>query len=146
MDRRRRLELAAKNFSVGSLAARSDRSPGVLCASGYIAGGAIAGIVIAILAGGMEQVEAYFSNVANSNPFHSGPNADALAMIPFIALVVFLYLVGREKILRGKNASSFLNLRIHVPKDFRGMSRLCRQVPCRERALDGAFSRFGDFT
>jgi uncharacterized oligopeptide transporter (OPT) family protein len=31
--------------------AEGDKSPGVLMASGYIAGGAIAGIVIAIMAG-----------------------------------------------------------------------------------------------
>jgi len=30
------------------------------------------------------------------NPFYDGPNADWLALIPFVALDGFLYLVGRE--------------------------------------------------
>jgi hypothetical protein len=74
----------------------------VLCASGYIAGGAIAGIVIAILAGGLEKIEASFTRLAQGNPFFTGPNADWLALIPFVALVGFLYLVAREKLLAQK--------------------------------------------
>jgi hypothetical protein len=30
------------------------------------------------------------------NPFYAGPHADLLALIPFAALCVFLYLVGRD--------------------------------------------------
>ncbi len=104
VDRRRRRELAGRKLSEDELAADADRSPGVLCASGYIAGGAIAGIVIAILAGALESVDAYFSALAKNNPFAEGPNSDALAMIPFILLILFLYFVAREKILRGKTA------------------------------------------
>ena len=63
------MELAGKKLSEDELAADADRSPGVLCASGYIAGGAIAGIVIAILAGGMESVEQYFTGRSRFNPF-----------------------------------------------------------------------------
>jgi hypothetical protein len=100
VDGRRRRELAGKKLTEDELAADADRSPGVLCASGYIAGGAIAGIVIAILAGALEHIDAYFSNLSKGNPFVSGANADALAMIPFLALVIFLYLVARERILR----------------------------------------------
>ena len=33
------------------------------------------------------------------NPFFNGPRSDALSMIPFAALAVFLYLVGRERLL-----------------------------------------------
>ena len=51
VDRKRRKEVAHHELSEEELAADADRSPGVLCASGYIAGGAIAGIVIAVLAG-----------------------------------------------------------------------------------------------
>ena len=31
------------------------------------------------------------------NPFFAGPNADLLAMLPFAALVLFLYWVARER-------------------------------------------------
>jgi putative OPT family oligopeptide transporter len=102
VDRRRRVELATSKFTEDQLAADADRSPGVLCASGYIAGGAIAGIVIAILAGALEKTDAYFTELSRSNPFTEGPHADALALIPFLLLVSFLYLVAREKILRNK--------------------------------------------
>jgi putative OPT family oligopeptide transporter len=104
VDRRRRVDLAARKLTDEQLAADADRSPGVLCASGYIAGGAIAGIIFAILAGGLEHIEAKFAELAKGNPFYAGPNADLLAMIPFVALVTFLYLVAREKILSGKKA------------------------------------------
>lgn len=103
VDRKRRVELAAKKLSEDELAADADRSPGVLCASGYIAGGAIAGIVIAILAGGLEHIEAYFTQLARGNPFYAGPYADLLALIPFALLISFLYLVSREKLLAGKS-------------------------------------------
>jgi putative OPT family oligopeptide transporter len=102
IDRKRRVELAHRSLSEEQLAADADRSPGVLCASGYIAGGAIAGIVIAILAGGLEKIEASFTRLAQGNPFFTGPNADWLALIPFVALVGFLYLVAREKLLAQK--------------------------------------------
>src|SRR6185436_13333261 len=42
---------AVKNLTEEQLVAEGDKSPGVLMASGYIAGGAIAGILIAFLAG-----------------------------------------------------------------------------------------------
>jgi uncharacterized oligopeptide transporter (OPT) family protein len=99
VDRRRRTELAVHRLSEEQLAADADRSPGVLCASGYIAGGAIAGIVIAILAGALESVDAYFTKAALSNPFSNGPYANLLALIPFAILITFLYLVAREKLL-----------------------------------------------
>src|SRR5688572_7059087 len=104
VDRKRRGELASRKLSEDEIAADADRSPGVLCASGYIAGGAIAGIVIAILAGGLEHIEAYFSRLAQGNPLYTGPNADWLALLPFAALVTFLYLVAREKVLANRLA------------------------------------------
>jgi molecular chaperone DnaK (HSP70) len=85
------------------LAAEGDKSPGVLMASGYIAGGAIAGIIIAFMAGVFDQVDTIFTKWAQANnPVFSGPNADALSVIPFVILMVLLYLVGREKLLAGK--------------------------------------------
>jgi putative OPT family oligopeptide transporter len=96
-----------KNLSEDQLAAEGDKSPGVLLASGYIAGGALAGIVIALLAG-VPQL-ASFDNRLNDwatakNPVFNGPYADALSMIMFILLAGFLYLVGREKLLRPKGS------------------------------------------
>jgi OPT oligopeptide transporter protein len=82
------------------LTAEGDKSPGVLMASGYIAGGAIAGIIIAFMAG----VTADFTDritrwsTAN-NPFYGGANADLLALIPFGLLILLLTLTAREAIL-----------------------------------------------
>ncbi len=105
VDRHRQKVLASKGVKLTEEqeAAESDKSPGVLMSSGYIAGGAIAGIVIAFLAGVMEKVDARLTQWSTeNNPFYAGPNADALAMIPFVLITVLLYLVGREALLGAK--------------------------------------------
>ncbi|MFN0151190.1 MAG: OPT family oligopeptide transporter [bacterium] len=103
VDRKRRKELAGANLSEAQLVAEGDKSPGVLMASGYIAGGAIAGIIIAFLAGVLENVDTFFLTWSRANnPFFDGPNADMLSMIPFIGIVLLLYFAGREMILSGK--------------------------------------------
>ncbi|HVD60130.1 MAG TPA: oligopeptide transporter, OPT family [Gemmatimonadaceae bacterium] len=86
------------------LVAEGDKSPGVLMASGYIAGGAIAGILIAFLAGvpSMAGFNKSIEAFGESNPFRNGPSADLLSMIPFLVLIVILYLTGREKLLAPK--------------------------------------------
>ncbi len=68
------------SLSEEQLAAESDKSPGVLLASGYIAGGAIAGIIIAFLAGvpAMSKVNDWIQSLAQGNPFAEGPYSDAL--------------------------------------------------------------------
>ncbi|MES1243059.1 MAG: oligopeptide transporter, OPT family [Acidobacteriota bacterium] len=103
VDRNLRKKLAHLNLTEEELTAEGDKSPGVLMASGYIAGGAIAGIVIAFLtelaSGFSDRVTSYMEA---SNPFFSGPWADALSMIPFAVLMLLLFLAGREKILGGK--------------------------------------------
>ena len=67
-------------------------------ASGYIAGGAIAGIIIAFLAGAFDRVDAGLNNWAEkNNPFFAGPNADLLALLPFALLIVLLYLAARKR-------------------------------------------------
>jgi putative OPT family oligopeptide transporter len=100
VDRNLRKKLAHRNLTEEELIAEGDKSPGVLMASGYIAGGAIAGIVIAFLtelaSGFSDRVTSYMEA---TNPFFSGPWADALSMIPFAVLILLLYLAGREKIL-----------------------------------------------
>jgi putative OPT family oligopeptide transporter len=92
---------AGKNMSEEQLVAEGDKSPGVLMASGYIAGGAIAGILIAALYGvprlaGFNQ---RIGELAERNPFHAGAMSDLLSLIPFAVLILLLYLTGREKIL-----------------------------------------------
>ncbi|MGJ9416215.1 OPT family oligopeptide transporter [Massilia sp. CMS3.1] len=78
--------------------AAGDRSSGTLLASGYIAGGALAGIVIAITAGVLTNFDSMMAKWAEgSNPFFAGPNADLLSLIPYAAIVLLLYWVAREK-------------------------------------------------
>ncbi|MEK6375717.1 MAG: oligopeptide transporter, OPT family [Acidobacteriota bacterium] len=90
-----------RSLTEEQLTAEGDKSPGVLMASGYIAGGAIAGIIIAFLAGvpAMSKFNEMIEAWSKSNPFHTGAGANILSLIPFAILVVLLYLTGREKIL-----------------------------------------------
>jgi putative OPT family oligopeptide transporter len=89
--------------------AEGDKSPGVLMASGYIAGGALAGIVIAIMAG-VPALAGFYTRLDDwakaHNPFYEQfpgwkLSPDLLSLIPFAVLVLLLYFAGREKILRG---------------------------------------------
>ena len=79
------------------LSAASDRAPGVLLASGYIAGGALAGIVIAFAAG----VLVNFDRAMNAwslrmNPLFGGEYANLLSLLPFLVLIAGLYYVDRD--------------------------------------------------
>ena len=92
--RRRRL----RSLTQEQLIAEGDRSPGVLLASGYIAGGAIAGIVIAFLAGVFDRTDAALNDWSEAhNPFFRGAWSDLLSLIPFVLICALLYLVGRER-------------------------------------------------
>lgn len=104
---RRQLRRREVTMSEEELAAESDKSPGVLMASGYIAGGAIAGIVLALMAAAFEPLDRALNAWATAhNPFFNGPWANALTMIPFAALCLVLYLVGRERLFGGKRVAA----------------------------------------
>jgi hypothetical protein len=96
---------AGKNLTEDQLIAEGDKSPGVLMASGYIAGGAIAGIIIAFLAGvpAMAGFNQGVESFGESNPFRTGATSDLLSLIPFIVLITILYLTGREKLLAARS-------------------------------------------
>jgi len=105
VDRYLRVKFRHKNLSDVELIAEGDKSRGVLLASGYIAGGAITGIVIAA-----KELVAPLAVIGHRidewqtahNPFFNGPNSDLLALIPFLVLCVLLYLVGRDVVLKAR--------------------------------------------
>jgi putative OPT family oligopeptide transporter len=85
------------------MAAETDKSPGVLLASGYIAGATLAGVIFAFLnlkEGIANWLKGYETWAAHNNPFFEGANSDLLGMIPFLIITVMLYLVGRELLLK----------------------------------------------
>jgi OPT family oligopeptide transporter len=103
VDRRMRRNLREHQLDEAELVAESDKSPGVLLASGFIAGGAITGILIALMTGVLDKTDAALTGWAEAhNPFFAGPSADWLALLPFVGLTVFLYVVGRRETTTGK--------------------------------------------
>ena len=106
VDRYLRKKLKDKKLTEDELVAETDKSPGVLMASGYIAGGAFAAIVIAILQGVPRPALAAFNKASRIGPRSQSAVSAAewrlLSMIPFLILMLLLYLVGREVILRTK--------------------------------------------
>ena len=101
-------KLASKNLTEDEVIAETDKSNGVLLASGYIAGGAIAGILIALFAvqptlRGVQDAAEHWAKTGN--PFFEGGSSDLLGILPFLVLMVVLYFVGREWWLAGKKAS-----------------------------------------
>jgi putative OPT family oligopeptide transporter len=85
------------------MAAETDKSPGVLLASGYIAGATLAGVIYAFLnlkESITNQLKFFEEWATHNNPFFEGANSDILGMIPFLLLTILLYLVGRELVLK----------------------------------------------
>ncbi len=107
VDRYTRQKHADKEFTEDQLVAEGDKSNGVLLASGYIAGGTLAGVLFAFLAIPMKARLDAFENWSTAhNPFFDGAWSDILAMIPFLALSVLLYFVGREALMAGRKAAA----------------------------------------
>lgn len=92
-------------LSEEQMAAETDKSPGVLLASGYIAGATLAGVIFAFLnlrEGIVTKLQSFEHWATEHNPFFAGDHSDLLGMIPFIIITVLLYLVGRELVLKPK--------------------------------------------
>ena len=119
IDKYHKRKLAHKKLAEEQLQAEGDKSPGVLMASGYIAGGALAGIVVALMTG-WSKIKPITDRLTNwsmaHNPFfplsddfkklNPGANPhgyqDLLSLVPFVILMIILYAAGRELILAGK--------------------------------------------
>ncbi len=107
VDKYLRVKLQKRKLTEEEFVAETDKSPGVLMASGYIAGGALAAVFIAFFAGlWKERSDAieHWSRV--NNPFFAGDWANVLSLLPFLVLVVILYLVGRELLLAPRRGNS----------------------------------------
>jgi putative OPT family oligopeptide transporter len=107
IDGQRRKQPEFAHLTEDEHIAEGDKSPGVLMASGYIAGGAIAGIFIAFAAGVLSKFsEDQLTWAKAHNPFFTQlpgyPSPDLLSLIPFAIIAVILYLTGRRKILAGR--------------------------------------------
>jgi putative OPT family oligopeptide transporter len=103
VDRHLRKKLAAKKLTEDELQAEGDKSPGVLMASGYIAGGAIAGILIALFALSLGDFNDRITKwMTDHNPFFGGGSPNLLSLLPFLGLCIILYLAGRSAILAGR--------------------------------------------
>ncbi len=108
VDARQRRHLRSRQITLSEeeLVAESDKSPGVLLASGYIAGGAIAGIIVALIQGVYTNTDAALGEWADKhNAFYSGPWSNGLSLLPYALLCGFLFLVAREKLLAPRRAA-----------------------------------------
>ncbi|MEO8217835.1 MAG: oligopeptide transporter, OPT family [Acidobacteriota bacterium] len=105
VDRYLRRKFRGHNLTEEQLVAEGDKSPGVLMASGYIAGGAIAGIIIAFMAGVLTEFTRKLTDWSTiHNPFYGGEYSDLLSLVPFACLIAVLYLTGREVLMSGRKS------------------------------------------
>ncbi|HEY9283935.1 MAG TPA: oligopeptide transporter, OPT family [Pyrinomonadaceae bacterium] len=111
VDKYTRRKFAGRDLTEEQLVAEGDKSSGVMLASGYIAGGALAGVIYAFLNvndGVRKWLAAREAWAKAKNPAFAGDSSHVIAMIPFLLLAVLLYLVGREVLManrRGPTAS-----------------------------------------
>ena len=94
-----------QGLSKERMVAETDKSWGVLLASGYIAGATLAGVVYAFLnlrEGIVNRLVVFEEWARQHNPLFEGPYSDLLGLIPFFLLTALLYLVGREVLLKPK--------------------------------------------
>jgi putative OPT family oligopeptide transporter len=97
VDRYTRRKHAAASLTEDALIAEGDKSNGVLLSSGYIAGGTLAGVLFAFMViPWKERLDIWQKWATEHNPIFDGPWSDLLAMVPFLALAVLLYFVGRD--------------------------------------------------
>jgi putative OPT family oligopeptide transporter len=104
VDRYTRRKHAGVKLTEDQLLAEGDKSNGVLLASGYIAGGTLAGVIFAFLAIPMKaRLDAFEKWATANNPFFDGSNSDLLSLLPFALLCLMLYLVGRDVVFAPKS-------------------------------------------
>ncbi|MDB6063289.1 MAG: oligopeptide transporter, family [Verrucomicrobiaceae bacterium] len=107
VDRQRNASAQLAALSDEEKSAESDRSPGVLLASGYIAGGALAGIVIAFSAGVLSNfAKAVDIWSSSNNPFYAGNYSSALSLLPWLVLVIALIAVNKSKQQKNKQVAN----------------------------------------
>src|SRR5207237_10890385 len=78
-----------KKMTEEQLVAEGDKSSGVLLASGYIAGGTLAGVIFAFLNLSrpiVARLKGYEDWSTAHNPFFEGPYSDLLGLIPLLSL------------------------------------------------------------
>jgi len=97
VDQYTRRKHVGADLTEDQLVAEGDKSNGVLLSSGYIAGGTLAGVVFAFMNIPLkDRLDAIEKWSTAHNPFFEGAWSDLLALVPFTALCVLLYLVGRD--------------------------------------------------
>jgi putative OPT family oligopeptide transporter len=109
VDKYLRAKRENRELTAEQMAAKTDQSSGVLLASGYIAGGTLAGVVFAFLnlrEGIVSRMKVIEDWSTAHNPFFVGGYADLLALIPFVLLMVLLYLVGREVLMGSRTTDA----------------------------------------
>lgn len=107
VDKYLRVKFRGREMTEEEFVAETDKSPGVLMASGYIAGGALAAVFIAFFAGLWKERSDLVEHWSReNNPFFGGDWANVLSLLPFLVLMILLYLVGREVILAPKRHRS----------------------------------------
>ena len=107
VDNYTRQKHAHERLTEDQLIAEGDKSNGVLLASGYIAGGTLAGVLFAFLAIPMkDRLDAFERWSTEHNPLFDGAAADWLSMLPFVGLCALLYLVGRDTLMAKRNRAA----------------------------------------